>query len=97
MHKKYAADGLVAISVCLDNPNDAETLGRVNAFLQKKEAALINVIAEGDPDDWYNKLKVGSLPLVYVFDRENRRVEKLVEKDVNYEAIEAKVKQLLKK
>ncbi len=97
MHKKYGPDGFVAVSVSLDNPANADDRARVNAFLQKKEATTTNVIAEGDTDDWYKKLQAGALPLVFVFDRDNRRVKKLEGEAVKYEEIEAEVVRLLKK
>jgi hypothetical protein len=98
MHKKYGPDGFMAVSVSLDDANDKESLDGVNKFLRKKEAAgMTNLIAEDNPTDWYDKLKVGGLPLVYVFDRENRRVKKLVGEQVDYKAIEAEVAKLLKK
>ncbi len=97
MQKKYGPDGFVAVSVSLDNPANADDRARVNAFLQKKEATTTNVIAEGDVDDWYKKLQAGALPLVFVFDRDNRRVKKLEGEAVKYEEIEAEVVRLLKK
>lgn len=99
MHKKYGPDGFVAVSVSLDSAKDKAAFADVNKFLRKKEAAgMLNLIAEDNPDDWYEKLRVGGLPLVYVFDRENHRVKKLVgDKEANYKEIEAEVARLLKK
>ncbi|HEY7328852.1 MAG TPA: hypothetical protein VH592_14510 [Gemmataceae bacterium] len=98
MHKKYADQGLVAVSLSLDNPSDAKTRAQVDAFLKRNEATMINLMVEGDPDDWYTKFNVGGLPLVFVFDRENRRVKKLVGGDqVDYKTIEAEVAKMLKK
>lgn len=97
MHKKYGGEDFVAVSLSLDDPTDEKIRAQVDGFLQKKQATMINLIAEGDPDDWYTKLNAGGLPLVYVFDRENRRVKKLIGEQVDYEAIEAEVAKLLKK
>jgi hypothetical protein len=97
MHKTYGGDGLTAVSVSFDNPADADERARVNAFLQKQGATMTNVIAEGDTDDWYKKLNAGALPLVYIFDRQNRRVKKLEGEQVDYKAIEAEVAKLLRK
>ena len=96
MHKTYGDKGFVAVSVSLDNPTEADTRARVNAFLQKNEATMTNAIAVGDTDDWYKNLNAGALPLVYIFDRENRRVKKLEGEAVDYKAIEAEVVRLLK-
>lgn len=97
LNKKYGNEGLVAMSVSLDNAADKNARAGVDKFLQKKQATFTNLIAQGDPDDWYNALKIGGIPCVFVFDRENRRVQKLVGEQVDYKAIEAEVAKLLKK
>ncbi len=97
MHKKYGGDGFVAVSVCLDKADDAKVRAKVDAFLQKKQATFTNLIAEGDPDDWYARLKIGAVPGVFVFDRDNRRVKKLSGEEVDYKVIESEVAKLLKK
>ncbi len=97
MHKTYGGDGFTALSVSLDNPEDEKVRAKVNEFLQKKQASFTNLIAEGDPEDWYKKLSIGAVPCVFVFDKENRRVKKLVGEEVDYKAIEAEVAKLLKK
>jgi hypothetical protein len=97
MQKKYGGDGFVALSVSLDNPQDGKIRARVDDFLQKKQARFTNLIAEGDVDTWYERLKIGSVPAVFVFDRENRRVKKLSGEEVDYTIIESEVARLLKK
>jgi hypothetical protein len=97
MHKKYGGDGFVALSVSLDNPQDEKIRARVDEFLQKKQARFTNVIAEGDTDTWYERLKIDSIPAVFVFDRENRRVKKLSGEEVDYKIVESEVVKLLKK
>lgn len=97
MHKKYGGNGFVALSVSLDNPKDNMVRAKVDAFLQKKEASFTNLIAEGDPDDWYARLKIGAVPGVFVFDRDNRRVKKLSGEEVDYKIIDSEVAKLLKK
>lgn len=97
MHKKYGGLGFVALSVSLDNSKDEKVRAKVDEFLQKKEARFTNVIAEGDTDEWYERLKIGSIPAVFVFDQENRRVKKMSGEDVDYESVEKEVVKLLKK
>jgi uncharacterized protein YlxP (DUF503 family) len=96
MHKKYSGDDFVALSVSFDNPADKEARAQVDKFLTKNQARFTNLLAEGDVEDWFNRLKIGSVPCVFIFDRENRRVKKLDEK-VDYKDIEAEVARLLKK
>lgn len=97
MHKKYGGDGFVALSVSLDNPKDEKIRARVDDFLQKKQARFTNVIAEGEADAWYERLKIGSVPAVFVFDRENRRVNRLSGEEVDYKIVESEVAKLLRK
>lgn len=97
MHKKYGGDGLVALSISLDNPQDEKIRAKVDDFLQKKEARFTNLIAEGEVDQWYERLKIGSIPAVFVFDRDNRRVKKMSGEEVDYDAVEKEVAKLLKK
>jgi hypothetical protein len=99
MHKKYANDGLVALSVSLDDANDKEVRAQVDDFLTKKQAVFTNLISEGKPDEWQKKLQIDAVPCVYLFNQENRIVKKLTgEKEkVDYKVIEAEVVKLLKK
>lgn len=97
MHKKYGDKDFTALSVSFDNPADKEARANVDAFLTKKQARFTNLIADGDVDEWFNRLQIGSVPCVFIFDRENRRVKKLVESEVDYKSIEAEVERLLKK
>lgn len=97
MHKKYASEGFVAMSVSLDNPEDKEIRGEVDTFLTKNQATFTNVILEATMDEWQAKLKIDSYPAVFVFNRDNRIVKKMVGEQVDYAAIEAEVVKLLKK
>jgi hypothetical protein len=97
MHKKYAGDGFVAMSVSLDNAKDKEIRVEVDAFLTKNQADFTNVILEAPMEEWQEKLKIDSYPCVFIFNRDNRIVRKLVGEQVDYKAIEAEVVKLLKK
>ncbi len=99
MHKKYGNDGFVALSVSIDDindPNDKEVRGQIDAFLTKKQATMTNLIIEGKQDDWFKKLKIDAVPCVYVFNQENRFVKKYVD-TVDFKVVEAEVAKLLKK
>jgi hypothetical protein len=82
---------------CTARPEEKSARAKVDDFLRKRQAAFTNLLADGDPDEWYNKLGIGAIPCVFVFDRENRRVKKLVGEEVKYETIEAEVARMLKK
>lgn len=102
MHQKYGRDGFVALSVSVDdlhNPNDLpeETRKRVLDFLQRRKAAFTNVILDDPPEKTFEKLGIRAVPCVYVFNRDNRFVLKLVEQEDAYTIVEKTVQELLKK
>jgi hypothetical protein len=76
MHRKYAKDGLVAISVALDDPADLTVRGRALTFLKKQGASFTNVLLDETPEFYQSKLKIDGPPCIYIFDRDNRWVVK---------------------
>src|SRR5437879_3678784 len=71
MHKVHARDGLVVISVALeDDPKDAEARRRTEKFLQKVGATFTNVLLASEANK--PKLNIVAPPLLFVFDRDNR-------------------------
>ncbi len=99
MHRKYAKDGLVAISVSLDDPGDKAARAKALAFLKKQGAAFTNVLLDEKPETYQAKLKIDGPPCVYVFNRDNRYVLK---RDgigdagrIDYELFERRVLELL--
>lgn len=99
MQRKYAKDGLVAVSVSLDDPKDPDAPERVMTFLKSKGAAFTNLRVDGPPDPWEDQVKIDGPPAVFVFDRDGRIAHKFEgQKQVKYEEnIEPVVKDLLKK
>jgi hypothetical protein len=100
MRKKYGKDGLVAVSVSLDDAKDKEARGRVIAFLEKVNAAdVINLNLDEPTEVWQTKFKTVAPPTLFVFDRENRIAHKEPAdgKEVDHAAVEKKVQELLKK
>ncbi len=72
-HKKYAAEGLVVISLSLDDDSNSE---KVLAFLKKKNATFTNLLLKDDRSSGKglaDKLKYGgSIPHTVLFDRSGR-------------------------
>src|SRR5262249_6986451 len=99
LHRKYAEQGLVAVSVSLDPPENKAARERALKFLQDKQATFSNYLLEEQPEVWMARLKIDGPPCVYVLNRENQIVKKLpVGNDpVNYEVIEQAVVECLKK
>jgi thiol-disulfide isomerase/thioredoxin len=75
--KKYGKDGLVSISVSLDKAEKDETQaqmkGRVVKLLEKLGATTItNVILDEPQKLVVEKLRIRSIPCVYVFNRQGK-------------------------
>ena len=55
LHKDNAKDGLVAISVSLDEPGEKDVKQKVQSFLNKMKANFPNVILDESQEFWQNK------------------------------------------
>jgi thiol-disulfide isomerase/thioredoxin len=71
-HKKYAGQGLAAVSVCLDPPEDR---GKAEQFLVKHNAAFTNLWLDEPAQVWVERLRTDSIPCAFVFDRRGRWVQ----------------------
>jgi hypothetical protein len=94
MHKRYAKDGLAAVSVSLDDPHDKKARENVLDFLRQRKATFTNLILDEKPEVWQEKLKISGPPCVFVFDREGKP-KKFESPD--YAEIEKYAAELLKK
>ncbi len=73
MHKKYAKDGLVALSVSLDSlADDPQAKEHVLAFLRKQGATFTNLLLDEPLEFWEKKLRFAAPPCYYVFSRQGR-------------------------
>jgi hypothetical protein len=94
MQKKYAKDGVVAISVSVDDPQDKKVMQNVLDFLRKQKATFTNLVLDEKPEVWQEKLKISGPPCVFVFNRDGK-YEKFEMPE--YAEIEKYVVKLLKK
>jgi hypothetical protein len=69
LHDKYAKDGVVTLSVSLDEPGDREAALK---FLQKNRAAFTNLLLDEGQEFWQKKFNMDGPPTVYVFNREGK-------------------------
>jgi thiol-disulfide isomerase/thioredoxin len=106
LHQKYAAQGLVAVSVAVDPPKEdaQEQLAlrqRLLKFLTKTKATFTNLYLDEPSEFWQKKLDVDEVPCIFVFDRQGKYyrfggAEKAPRK-AEYSQIEPLVVELLKK
>ena len=94
LHKKYAGQGLVAISVTLDDPTDDAARGRALKFLQARGATFANYLLDEKSETRQQKLKLDGPPLVVVFDRKGDKAKEFKD-EVNYGEIEKLAVKLL--
>jgi thiol-disulfide isomerase/thioredoxin len=93
MHQKYAKDGLVAVTVSVDeDANNPEVQGEALKFLRQVKATFSNVILDEKPAFWQEKLRFDAVPCIYVFDRQGKWRQY---KDSTYAEIEKVVVELL--
>ena len=97
LHKERAADGLVAVSVSLDDMSEDGAKDKVLKFLQKQKATMTNLILDEKPEVWQAKFKIDGPPLVMVFNRKGELEQKFVDKEVDYAVIGKLVADLLRK
>ena len=98
MQRQYEKDGLVAVSVSLDDPGDKDARERILKFLRAKDAEFTNLFLDEPSELWSERLKIDLPPAVFVFDRDGRIAGKFEGKMVSYETqIEPLVEKLLKK
>ena len=96
MQKKYIKDGLVAVSVSLDDPNEDGVKDKVKKFLVIENATFTNLILDEKMEVWQKKLKIEGPPAIFVFDRDGK-IAKKYDSGEGYDEVEKLVADLLKK
>jgi thiol-disulfide isomerase/thioredoxin len=96
LHRKYQARDLAAVSVSLDEPDDAEAKQRVEEFLAAQKATCRNVLLNEKPAVWQAKWKIVGPPCVFLFDRDGKLVQRWADQEIDYSVIEKRVVELLK-
>jgi thiol-disulfide isomerase/thioredoxin len=106
LSKKYGPDKLACISLSFDyegigKPEEVEP--KVLAFLQQQQATFDNVLSTVESDALYRKLKLTSIPAVFIYDRDGKLVQRFdneaatTEADAfTYEQVAERVTDLIK-
>src|SRR4051812_661308 len=77
MHEKYGKDGLVVLTVTVDDPKDAAARTVVENFLAKKTYPFRTLNLDADVEKLPTLDFGGGVPGAFVFNRDNRYVKKL--------------------
>ena len=80
MHQKFASQGFMLVTVHLNMAIDKDLVGGVEKttlpFLQKMKADFVNLILDEPQSVWMSKLDGGSVPTLFLFNRQNRIAQK---------------------
>jgi thiol-disulfide isomerase/thioredoxin len=90
LHEKYAKQGLVAVSVSLDEPPDQP---KALKFLESHGAHFTNLLLDVDQETWQKKFHVFGPPVMFVFNRDGKWTQFKDEKA--YPQVEKLVRDLL--
>jgi hypothetical protein len=93
MHRKFAAKGLVAVSVSLDPADDRAD---VEKFLVKQKATFTNLWLDESVTFWSEKFKIAAPPCLFVYDRKGKWVQfKTDANEIDHAAVEKLVVKML--
>jgi thiol-disulfide isomerase/thioredoxin len=70
MHKQFAKDGLVAMSVCVDELKDQEASLK---FLKKQQATFPNFLLDEPTDHWQDHWNIKAIPAVFLY-RDGKKI-----------------------
>jgi hypothetical protein len=97
MHRKYGSQGVVCLSVSVDQPTMRD---KALGFLKEQQADFPNYWLNEEAPVWQERFNINGPPAVFVFDRDGRRAGKFdtsdPDKPYTYADVEALVKELLK-
>jgi len=96
LQRKYAAQGLTVITVSIDDLSDPEVRDRVHAYLQSQQAVTRNLLLNEKPEVWISKLKMNSVPTMFLFDREGQMINRWNGNEIHLDQIEKRITELLR-
>lgn len=90
MHKKHASEGLVVVTVTMDEAGDKESREGIRAFLQKTQANFINLLLDEPQEVWEKRLRFSLPPCYFVFNRSGKwtQFRSEDEEGVDYKAMD---------
>ncbi|HEV3258945.1 MAG TPA: TlpA disulfide reductase family protein [Gemmataceae bacterium] len=94
LHQRYAKDGVVCVSVTVDEPKDKDA---ALAFLRKKGASFPNFLMDENAAVWQEKWNMNGVPAVFVFGRDGTQAGKFDADDPDKQFTYADVEKLVQK
>jgi thiol-disulfide isomerase/thioredoxin len=83
LHNEHAKDGLVCVSVAVDDPDDADAAASGLKFLQKQKATFENYLIDEKPEVWQKNWGFAAVPAVMVYGRDGKIAKKFTFDDPN--------------
>lgn len=97
MHRDHARNGLVCVSVCVDEPKDRAAALK---FLRKQEATFANYLLDEDTTTWQDHWDLKGIPAVFLY-RDGKRIARFdcddPDNQFTYADVEKTVRRLLAK
>jgi len=107
MHNKYAKDGFQVVSVTTDKTTETKALASAREFVRDRlKVPFPNAHVDMTTFDYEGKISTEGVPAVFIFNRDNKWAQKMpafsadgktITQEVDYDAIEKAVVELLKK
>ncbi len=94
-HRQYASQGLEVVTVSIDDATDLQAREQVKLFLQQQGALTRNLMLAEKPDVWIPKLKMDSVPTMFLFDRQGQLINRWTGGEINMPQIEKRIAELL--
>jgi thiol-disulfide isomerase/thioredoxin len=94
LQNRYRDKGLVAITVNVDKASNEKVMASVRKYLQEKNATTLNFNITREEAE---RAGVKQYPSVYIFDRDNHWVKRLLTEEVDYDVLEKEIVELLTK
>jgi thiol-disulfide isomerase/thioredoxin len=96
LHEQHAKDGLVCMTLCVDNPEDRPA---ALAFLKAKRATFANYFFDEGAKVWQEHFKLGGVPGVFIWDRAGNQAARFdlddADREFSYDHVEKKIAELL--
>jgi thiol-disulfide isomerase/thioredoxin len=95
MQQKYAKEGLQVVTVSVDDVTDPDIRERVQAYLRQMKANTRNLLLAEKPEVWIAKLKMNSVPSMFLFDQQGRLINRWTGNEIDLSGIEKRIVDLL--
>jgi hypothetical protein len=98
MQKKFGPDGLVVVTVNIDDASNARVRQAVTRFISDYPTLNHLVLAPGEKlSAWEEALSLGQFPCAFLYNREGKLEQRLEGGDYEPEVLDRKVAEMLKK